>query len=141
MPIEPRPPRRRLRLDTLEHDVAHDGRSRMTVRLEWAGTVHEASVQGLETHQGRLRAVALATVEAVLSATDGGLELDLAGVKSVRAFDGWVVIVRVNAVGGGRPTRRLLGAAPAEDEEGALRATAQAVLDAVNRVTERHMEG
>jgi hypothetical protein len=111
----------------------------MRVRLEWIGTVHEATVQGLETHQGRLRAVAEATVQAVSSASDRLLDLDLAGVKSVRAFDGFVVIARVNASTPERPGQRLLGAASAENEADALDATARAVLDAVNRVVEQHM--
>ncbi len=129
--------RRRLRLDEVVHDVAPDGRCRMAVTLEWAGVEKVGSADGVETAQGRLRAVALATVEAVARSTEG-LELDLAGVKSVRAFDGWVVIVRVNVREGGSATR-LLGAVPAEREDGVLRATAQAVLDAVNRVTELYM--
>lgn len=132
-------PRRRLRLEALHHGSSHDGHCHMTVCLEWSGETHEVTVEGLETHQGRLRAVAAATMNAVLSATGDSLDLDLAGVKSVRAFDGWVVIARVNATYPDQPMQRLLGAAPAESEEGALRATANAVLDAVNRITERLM--
>lgn len=132
-------PRRRLRLEDLHHGTSHDGHCHMTVRLEWSGETHESTEEGLETHQGRLRAVATATLAAVLSATDRGLRLDLAGVKSVRAFDGWVVITRVNAISPDASMQRLLGAAPSESEEGTLRATAQAVLDAVNRLTERLM--
>lgn len=131
------PTRRRLRLDGVLHDVAPDGRCQMTVRLEWAGREHVGSAEGVETEQGRLRAVALAAVDAVGRSTDE-VRFDLAGVKSVRAFDGWVIIVRVNVREADRASR-LLGAVPAEREDGILRATAQAVLDAVNRVTERYM--
>lgn len=139
MPSTPEPGRRRLRLEELHHGASHDGRCHMRVRLEWIGTMHEATVEGLETHQGRLRAVAEAAVQAVSSASDRLLHLDLAGVKSVRAFDGFVVIVRVNASTPERPGQRLLGAASAENEADALDATARAVLDAVNRVVEQHM--
>ncbi|MEQ8329062.1 MAG: hypothetical protein RJQ04_16835 [Longimicrobiales bacterium] len=135
----PKPPaaRQRLRFDDLTHDVQPDGRCRMSVRLEWRGRTLEAHVEGLETHQGRLRACAQAALEAAARATEGDVRFDLVGVKAVRAFDGWVVVSRVNAEDPSR-NYRLLGSAACEDEEALGRCTVQAVLDATNRVLERH---
>ena len=59
-------------------------------------------------------------------------------VKAFRAFDGWVVVVRVIADADGS-AMRLLGASSSEDEEGLERASAQAVLDATNRILTRYV--
>ena len=134
---EPQTARQRLRFDDLSHDVQPDGRCRMGIRLGWRGQVIEAHVDGLETHQGRLRAYAQVTLEAAARATDADLQLELAGVKAVRAFDGWVVVSRVNARANGQPYR-LLGSAACEEEDVLGRCTVQAVLDAINRIMEKH---
>ncbi len=112
----------------------------MRVRLEWYGRHHEKEHDGLETHQGRLQAAAAATLSAALAAAGERMDAELVGVKAVRAFDGWVIVVRLNAEAGGR-TMRLLGAASCETEEGLARGAALAVLDATNRVLERRLAG
>ncbi len=61
--------------------------------------------------------------------------MDLVGVKSVRAFDGWVVVARLDGVAAGRPYR-LLGSASCETEDHVHHCAAQAVLSALNRVLE-----
>lgn len=106
------------------------------MRLEWDGEHHEQEHEGLETHQGRLRAAASGTLGAALLAAGDWLRAELLGVKAVRAFDGWVVVTRLSAVVDGR-TLRLLGAASCETEAELGQTAALAVLDALNRVMEK----
>ena len=60
--------RQRLRFEELQYDTGPDGRCKITVRLEWDEQIHAATVEGLETQQGRLRASSAATIDAVLDA-------------------------------------------------------------------------
>ena len=110
----------------------------MSVRLEWCGRTIECDARGLETHHGRVRASAEAALAAALDATGKRVELDLVGVKAVRAFDGWVVVVRINGAAKGRHYK-LLGSASCEEETQLSRTSAIAVLDATNRVLERYV--
>lgn len=130
---------RRLRLDRLDHEAAPDGRCLLTAHLSTDDRAVEAATDGVETHQGRLRATAEAALQAASLAVPEGPDLQLVGVKGIRAFDGWVVITRVNAVEDGT-SYRLLGASSAEHEDDLLYATAQAALDATNRLLQRHLE-
>ena len=104
--------------------------------LEWRGERVERSVTGVETQQGRLRAAAQAALDAALGVVGDRARLTLIGVKAVRAFDGWVAIVRVNGEMGER-VLRLLGAAACEEEEDLPRTAAISVLNATNRVLEQ----
>jgi len=106
------------------------------VILEWRGERVERSVTGVETQQGRLRAAAQAALDAALGVVGDRARLTLIGVKAVRAFDGWVAIVRVNGEVGER-VLRLLGSAACEEEEDLPRTAAIAVLNATNRVLEQ----
>ena len=133
-------PRQRLRFDRILHKSAPDGRCLVGVRLEWCGRMLEASSEGLETLHGRIRASAAATLEAALAAAGKRMDLEILGVKAVRAFDGWVVVVRVVGEIGGREFR-LLGSASCEDEGGLAQAAAHSVLDATNRLLERYVAG
>ena len=74
-----------------------------------------------------------------MSAAGKRIHAELLGVKAVRAFDGWVVVVRLYAEVEGR-TVRLLGAASCESEAGLAKGAAIAVLDATNRVLEKGLE-
>jgi hypothetical protein len=128
--------RKRLRFDSFRHQTLLDGHCRMRVRLEWDGQHHEQEREGLETHQGRLRAAAAGTLGAASAAAGDWLRAELLGVKAVRAFDGWVVVTRLSAVVEGRALR-LLGAASCETEAELGQTAALAVLDALNRVMEK----
>jgi len=130
---------RRLRLDRLDHEAAPDGRCILTAHLSSGDREVEAAADGVETHQGRIRATAQAALEAAALAVPDGPELHLVGVKGIRAFDGWVVIIRVNAVEDGS-SHRLLGASSAESEDDVLQATARAALDATNRLLEKYLD-
>jgi len=133
-------PRQRLRFDELVHETTPDGRCRVTVDLEWCGRTLQGTAEGLETLHGRVRASAEACLEATLAAAGKRLHLELIGVKAFRAFDGWVVVVRLLGESGGK-SFRLLGASSSETESGVERAAGLAILDASNRVLERHVRG
>ncbi len=136
------PIRSRLRFDSLEHVTTPDGSGRVSVRLEWGGEFYEGTVSCLETQQGILKAASQAAISATLSstkrATNGRIDLEVVGVKAVRAFDGWVVVTRVNGRAGA-DTYRLLGAAPCEAEDDLPGAAVKAVLNASNRVMEQRV--
>ena len=66
------------------------------------------------------------------------IDLEVVGVKAVRAFDGWVVVTRING-SRGEERYRLLGAAPCEGEEDLPGAAVKAVLNASNRVMEQRI--
>ena len=119
--------------------AAPDGRCLVSVGLEWRGRSIRRTSYGVETLQGRLRAAAQASLAAALEVSDGRADLSLLGVKAVRAFDGWVAIVRVNGTAADR-AHRLLGAAACEEEDDLPRAAAVAVLNATNRVLEQLVE-
>ncbi len=126
-------PRERLRFDDLTHDSEPDGRCRIAVGLEWRGRSFRGESQTLETPEGRVRGAAEACLAAARAAAGDQRRLNLIGVKAIRAFDGWVLVVRILAdVDGG--SVRLLGASSTEEENGLERASAHAVLDATNRV-------
>ena len=131
--------RKRLRFEDVTVEVTSSGHCKVAVSLEWSGRVVEGAAQRLDTHQGRIQAAASATVRAALLATGSGIEFEIAGVKSVRAFDGWVVIMRVNA-SIGATSHRLLGSSSCERDSELPRAAALAMLDASNRLLERHVD-
>ena len=69
--------------------------------------------------------------EALSRFADGGIQFELLGVKSTRAFDANIIIVSV-AMRGPDGGRRLIGCVIAEDD--VLRGAVVAVLSATNRV-------
>lgn len=119
-----------------------DGSGRVSVRLEWDDEVFEGTVSCLETPQGIIRAASQAALQAAVASAEGlfptGIELEVVGVKAVRAFDGWVVATRVSG-SNGADTYRLLGAAPCEHEGDLPAAAVKAVLNASNRVLEQRV--
>lgn len=134
--------RTRLRFDSLEHVTTPDGSGRVSVRLEWGGDYYEGTVSCLETQQGVLKAASQATLAATLSSmaalASDQIHLEVVGVKAVRAFDGWVVVTRING-SAGADQYRLLGAAPCETEEDLPGAAVKAVLNASNRVMQQRV--
>lgn len=133
--------RSRVRFESVDCESARGGSCSVTVQLQWRGEKYGATQTGVETQQGILTATTQPALAATLSVAGGDIDLRLGGVKAVRAFDGWVVIVRLNR--GDReshPGRRLLGAAPCETDDELPHAAVQAVLDATNRVLARGSE-
>lgn len=127
--------RSRFRFESLDCEATRGGSCDVTVHLEWNGDTYRATEAGLETRQGIIKAATQAALAAALSAASNEVHLQLVGVKAVRAFDGWVVIVRLS--GEGPKYQRLLGAVPCETEEELPRTAVQAVLAATNRVLGR----
>lgn len=132
--------RSRLRFETLERDSSPDGRCRITVSLEWSGgLVFRGSAEGTTTLEGETRTAALATVRAAIEATEERLSLTLMGVKAIRAFDAWVVIVSVRAETDEKEYN-LIGAYACPEAQ-TTRGAVLAALDASNRILERYMLG
>ncbi len=106
-----------------------------------AGDSYEGTVSCLGTKQGVIKAASRAALQAALQATvssashlaAAGIDLEVVGVKAVRAFDGWVVVTRVHGSAGSE-TYQLLGAAPCESEDDLPGAAVRAALNASNRV-------
>lgn len=130
--------RQRLKFEELVHQSAPDGRCRIGVHLEWCGRTLREWAEGVETHHGRIRAAAEATLRAALAAAGERVHLDLVGVKAFRAFDGWIVVVRVNGSADGK-SYKLLGSSSCEEEAQLSQTAVQAVLDATNRILERYV--
>jgi len=134
--------RSRVRFDSLEHVTTPDGSGRVSVRLEWGGHYYEGTVSCLETQQGVIKAASQAALAATLQSTAAidstDIDLEVVGVKAVRAFDGWVVVTRING-SAGPDQYRLLGAAPCEGEDDLPGAAVKAVLNASNRVMEQRV--
>lgn len=94
----------------------------------------DAKASGQSTSLMDYRIVGDATVRALQLAVGDGVQLELQGVKPVRAFDANVVIVSVLArLDGESVPRRLVGCHLAGDED-PLRSTVVAILGATNRV-------
>ncbi len=128
----------RLRVDRVDYRPGADGSGAVEVRLGFDGRSWTGAGRGLMTREGDLRMGAEAALQAVQRATEGRLEPMLGGIKAVRAFDSWLVIVSVEAeTDQGR--LRLLGAEAAEDGD-LVRGAVISVLDALNRLLERYLD-
>ncbi|MEQ9570326.1 MAG: hypothetical protein RLN75_09070 [Longimicrobiales bacterium] len=127
----------RLRIARVDYRPGADGRGDVEVALEHGGRRWTGTGRGLMTREGDLRMGAEATLAAVDAATDESFRPVLGGVKALRAFDSWLVIVSVEVDDAGRHLR-LLGAEAAESDN-LVRGAVLAVLDALNRVLERHL--
>jgi hypothetical protein len=77
-----------------------------------------------------LRVAAEAALRAIERFSDNVLQFDLAGVKSIRAFDANVIIVSITNRAEGPP--KLLGSCLVENDQ--ARGSVIAVLGATNRV-------
>lgn len=127
----------RLRVARVDYRPGADGRGDVEVALEYGGRRWTGTGRGLMTREGDMRMGADATLEAVVASTDGSFRPVLGGIKAIRAFDSWLVIVSVEVDDAGRHLR-LLGAEAAEGGN-LVRGAVLAVLDALNRVLERHL--
>ncbi len=125
--------RERLRFIDFKFNRTHAGLCTAEVQLEWLGSQRvigraegRASPMG-----GDLRLSAEAAIDAIVQFSEGKLNLELIGVKAMRAFDANIVIVSVTSVRDGEP-ERLLGSYLAEQDP--LRGAVISVLNATNRV-------
>ena len=127
----------RLRIARVDYQPGSDGRGGVEVALEYKGRRSTGVGRGLMTREGDLRMGAEATLQAVIDSTADHFHPDLVGIKAVRAFDSWLVVVSIEVDDDGRRLR-LLGAETAENDD-LVRGAVLAVLDAPNRVLERHL--
>jgi hypothetical protein len=124
--------RERLRFTNFRFSRSPSGQCRADVELEWLEGVRvNGSASGQSSPMGDLRIAAEAALRALESFSAGALQLELLGIKAVRAFDASVVIVSVGVKKGDGPPR-LLGSYLAERDS--LRGAVIAVLGATNRV-------
>lgn len=120
----------RVRLVDVHVRRSPSGQCKVEVVLEAPGGERVAATrEGLTSEAADVRLAADATVAALNSVPDATLRFDLAGTKTVRAFDQLVVLVLVGLTGAG--PARLLGVATNEGE--VCRAAAISVLNATNR--------
>lgn len=120
----------RLRFGSFTFTRSPAGRVLAQVQLEHDGKQFVGRAEGQSSPVGDLRLGAEAAMHAVEQFSQGGLGLELMGVKLVRAFDANVVIVSCTQ----RTARgtRLVGCYLADRD--AVRGAALAVLNATNRV-------
>ena len=132
--------RERLRFEGFQLVRFPNGRSRLKVRMEWTqDRSFSGEAEGNQTLEGEVRAAAEAALIATARATEGQVEFDLRGVKALRVFDSWVVVVMVRARVKGEALS-LLGAYPCPGED-TPRGSVMAVLDATNRLLSGHLPG
>ena len=121
----------RLKFSEFDFDTLPDGRCRARVELQMGEqTPFEGTSEGLCSPTGELRCAAQAAVQALEHAVDGKVDLELLGVKSVRAFDSTVIIVSLACHE--QESRRMVGSCLSEGHH--PRGAALAVLNATNRM-------
>ena len=124
--------RERLRFTNFSFSRTPAGLCTAEVELEWIESVRVSGKKtGQSSPMGDLRIAAEAAIQAIEAFTKGELQLELLGVKALRAFDANIVIVSLETKRGEGP-RRLLGSYLAERDP--IRAAVVAVLNATNRI-------
>jgi hypothetical protein len=124
--------RERLRFTRFHFERTPTARCKVEVELEWEpGNSIVGRAEGIATPLGDVRLAAEATLRAIEQFAKNTVQLELMGVKQMRAFDANVVIVSVLATQGGTQ-RRLLGCHLADQDP--LRSAVVATLQATNRV-------
>ncbi len=105
------------------------------VELTLAGSARSMGhATGTDDPEGRMRAGANATLDALIPVLRGRLDLELQGIRSLQEFDSFLIIAAVNGSGGGE-SYFLVGAVAVPEAE-AVRGAVLAVLDSANRVVE-----
>ena len=99
------------------------------VVLAWGEDIHEGTAVGSVAGSARPRLIGEATLRAVESISGGVLQLDLAAVATTDLGASRIAIAQVNSAAA---TGALVGSAVIH-ENSPEKATARAVLDAVNR--------
>jgi hypothetical protein len=121
--------RQRVRFEHIERMEEQDKRVGYRVVLEWNGERIEGTALGEKGDVLELRTAALAALAALGPVTDGPLDVRLAGIKAVRAFDAELMVVSLYRYGDS--TQRFLGTVLVGTDP--RRAAALAVLHALNR--------
>jgi D-alanyl-D-alanine dipeptidase len=122
--------RQRVRFMELKQTTQPDQQVAYTVRLEWAGSEYTGTAVGEKGEAIELRTISAASLAAIAALVPHDVNVRLAGVKMMRAFDAEMVVVSLY-----RPDdvpHNLVGAVVAGDDP--RRAAATAVLAALNRL-------
>jgi hypothetical protein len=122
--------RQRVRFVDVHRDLQPDQLVRYTVTLEWGGTEYTGNATGEQGEPLELRTIAAAALEAVRAVVPTELQIRLAGVKQVRAFDADLIIISLYRPDG--TPHNLVGAVVTGPDT--RRAAAVAVLNALNRL-------
>ncbi|MGD8278680.1 MAG: hypothetical protein PVH00_11665 [Gemmatimonadota bacterium] len=121
--------RNRVRFEGVERIEEPDMRVRVRVSIEWRGRTISGEALGEKGENLELRTAAAAALDAITEVADPPIDLRLAGVKPIRAFDSELMVVSLYRPGS---ARNLLGAVLVVGDP--RRAAALAVLHALNRV-------
>lgn len=122
--------RQRVRFVDMSRNQLQDQQVGYRITLEWNGREVQGEAVGEKGEAVELRTVAAASLAAVLQLAPDDLDVRLAGVKQVRAFDAELIVISMYRTGA-QPTN-LVGAVVAGDDP--RRAGANAVLSALNRL-------
>lgn len=124
------PKRHRVRFDAASFQRLDSTRAIAETTLEWNGETIGETIRGDAGGMAELRLPALATLRALERVVGDALKFHLIGIKTVRVFDGDMVVV---LLGTEQATRRqLIGSALISED--VARTAAVAVLNATNRV-------
>lgn len=113
-------------------EVQENDEVRVTVVLGWQDQAYAGTANGLSSEAARPRLVGEATLRAVEQVVDGRLLLDLTAVGTTDLGDARIAMAQVRA---GGDADSLVGSAMIRENDPA-KATARAVLDAINRKLE-----
>jgi len=127
----------RVRFRGAEVERAPGSEIRVRVRLTAGDVEYVGKERGTGSGVVELRLAVEATLAALEKAVPDGPRLQMAGVKSVHAFDADAVLVSLRV--DGPDGKSLLGCVPVGASLG--RAAATATLDAVNRILGRPVDG
>ncbi|TVR52825.1 MAG: hypothetical protein EA421_12790 [Gemmatimonadales bacterium] len=134
----------RLRFGSLEHQTLPNSRFQVEVTLHGReNQPFTGTAEGTNLAEGRMRAGAEATMQALASYLGSTLTLSFRGARTIRSFDSHVVVVALRAQSGERPQGQgeepedlsLIGCVAIPDRNLA-RGAALAVLNASNRILE-----
>lgn len=128
--------RQRVRFVEVVRDVLPDQQVTFRVVLEWAGRDYVGEATGEKGGAVELRTIATAALHALAAIVPGEVEIKLAGVKQVRAFDADMVVVSLYRADA-RPHSLVGAVVIGEDIQ---RAAAVAVLSALNRLLGNYLQ-
>lgn len=129
--------RNRPLLAMIDEEIDNDDAVRVTVVLGWQDRAFEGEAFGASDDSIRPRLVGEATLRAVERVAAGRLLLDLTAVATTDLGDTRIAMAQVAA---GTNADRLVGSAMIRENDPA-KATARAVLDAINRKLEIILSG
>lgn len=120
----------RVRFVEVSRSARPEFRTELRVTLEWNGEPTTASAEAERGEALELKAVATASIEALSRIVNENLDIRVAGVKRVRAFDAELMVASLYRPG--PPPQQFVGAVVAGDDP--YRSACLAVLSALNRV-------